>query len=117
MRRKTLLLLTIFCLLDYTPAAAHQGQVCAAAEEGIIKNETTLSGRHPVREGEIWGFSSDNQKLLLTLASDTAGSFTIDSRDLRLEQPTDLVIALEGGAKEMETGAGLWIYTHEYRFR
>ena len=95
MRRNVLLFLAIFYLLCGNPAAAHRLQVFAAVEEGVIKGEATLSGRHPVIEGDIKVFSKDDQKQLLTLTTDATGSFSIDPLTLGLEQPVDLLIVLD----------------------
>ncbi len=97
MRCKVMLLLAILLLMAYNQAAAHRVQVFAAVEEGVIKGEATLSGRHPVVEGEIEVFSSDDQKLLLTLTTDATGSFIFDPATLGLEQPVDLLIVLDAG--------------------
>ena len=95
MKRKAVLLLAIFYLIGYSQAEAHRVQVFAAAEEGVIKGEATVSGRHPVVEGKIKVFSKDDQTLLLTLATDDAGSFIIDPVTLGLAQPIDLLIVLD----------------------
>ncbi|MBT8345443.1 MAG: transmembrane domain-containing protein [Desulfofustis sp.] len=95
MRKRVVLFLLIFFLIGYNQASAHRVQVFAAAEEGLIKGEATLSGRHPVIEGEIKVFSKDDQKLLLTLTTDTTGSFVFDPVTLGLAQPADLLIVLD----------------------
>jgi hypothetical protein len=95
MRRKAVLFLAIFYLMGCNPAAAHRVQVFAAVEEGVIKGEATLSGRHPVIEGDIKVFSKDDQKQLLTLTTDASGSFIIDPMSLGLAQPVDLLIVLD----------------------
>ena len=95
MRRKLVALLLLFFLMVYGQASAHRVQVFAAVEEGVIKGEATLSGRHPVIEGEIKVFSRADQKLLMTISTDTTGSFMIDPMTLGLEQPVDLLIVLD----------------------
>ncbi len=95
MRRKAFIFLAIFYLMGCDPAAAHRVQVFAAVVEGLIKGEATLSGRHPVIEGDIKVFSKDGQKQLLTLTTDATGSFIIDPVTLGLEQPIDLLIVLD----------------------
>ena len=95
MRRKVMVLLAISLLMTCKHALAHRVQVFAAVEEGAIKGEATLSGRHPVIEGEIKVFSRDDRKLLLTLTTDATGSFKFDPVSLGLEQPVDLLIVLD----------------------
>lgn len=95
MRSKVVFLLAILFLLGYSQASAHRVQVFAAVEEGVIKGQATLSGRHPVVEGSIKVFSKDDQKLLVTLTTDTTGSFVIDPVTLGLERPVDLLIVLD----------------------
>jgi nickel transport protein len=95
MRRKVLLLLVVLFLMGYSQASAHRVQVFAAVEEGVIKGEATVSGQHPVIEGDIKVFSRNDQKLLLTLTTDATGSFIIDPMTLGLERPVDLLIVLD----------------------
>ena len=95
MRHRAVLLLVILILLSYSQASAHRVQVFAAVEEGVIKGEATVSGRHPVIEGDIKIFSKDDRKLLLTLTTDAAGLFVIDPVLLELAQPIDLLIVLD----------------------
>ena len=87
--------MAIYFLTGYQQASAHRVQVFAAVEEGLIKGEATLSGRHPLIDGNIQVFSKDDQQLLLTLTTDATGSFVIDPVALGLEQPVDLLIVLD----------------------
>ena len=95
MRHRAVLLVVIVLLLGCNQASAHRVQVFAAVEEGVIKGEATVSGRHPVIEGDIKVFSKDDRKLLLTLTTDDAGLFVIDPVTLGLAQPVDLLIVLD----------------------
>ena len=95
MRGWVLLVVTSLLLTGHGQVLAHRVQVFAAVEEGVIKGEATLSGRHPVVEGEINVFSSDDRKLLLTLTTDATGAFVVDPTTLGLKQPVDILIVLD----------------------
>ena len=98
MTRVVAVLLTLALIMPFPNLAwAHRVQVFAGVENGLIEGEATLSGGKKVKNGQIKVLTNDERKLLLTVSTGEAGSFTIDPLELGLERPVDLLIVLEAG--------------------
>ena len=93
------LLVAVLILVWLRPALvpAHNVQVFAYVENGIIKGEGTLSGGRPAKNGVIKVISKVDQRLLLTTTTGDSGTFTITPEALGLEEPADLIILLDAG--------------------